>query len=99
MSTITESPSPIKKNPDWNNQVKICSGRCDTGAWHRAMDVAVRLFKAGVWDGRGLIVIKDAYRVHGKMPSFVDSAAEFVEGLVEGEDYEFASDSIYRREE
>lgn len=98
MSTISESPCPIKKNPDWNNQVKIGSGRWDTGAWHRAIDVAVNLFEAGAWDGKGLLVVHDAYGTHGKMPSFVEKGGSFVADLVLGKDYEFASDSMYRRE-
>lgn len=98
MSTISESPSPIKKNPDWNNQVKIGSGRWDTGAWHRALAVAVKLFEAGKWDGRGLLVVHSPYETHRKMPSFIEPGGSFVADLVLGTDYELTSDSVYRRE-
>ena len=53
MSILTNSPSPNKQNPDWSFQVKVGRGRADTGAHHRAIDVAVDLFESGAWDGRG----------------------------------------------
>jgi len=91
MSTLPQvSPSP-KKNPNWNDQVKIGRGRTDTGAFHRAIAVAVALFEGDTWDGRGLLIVHDAYETHLKM--------EFDrEVLVAGMDYEFAEDSLYRRE-
>ncbi len=98
MSTLADSPSPIKKNPVWNDQVKVGRGYSDGGGWHRALDVAVKMFEAGRWDGRGLLVVNEPYETHRKMPSFIDPGGSFVDGLVEGVDYELASDSVYRRE-
>lgn len=89
MSTLTQSPTPIKANPDWNNQVKIGSGRLDTGAFHRAIAVASALFKAGKWNGRGLLVVHDPYQTHLKQEFYR-------EPLVPGVDYEFAGDSVYQ---
>lgn len=90
MSTVDESPTPVKRNPDWNNQVKLGRGRNDPGAFARAIDVASRLFNDGKWDGRGLLVVHDAYDAHLKM--------EFWRlELEEGQDYDFAADSVYRR--
>ena len=90
MSTVAQdSPSP-KKNPQWNDQVKLGRGHTDTGAFHRAIAVASELFESGAWDGRGLLIVHDAYETHLKME--FDRAV-----LVAGMDYEFASDSIYRR--
>jgi len=34
-------------NPDWNLQVKIGRGRSDTGAHHRAIEVARQLLAIG----------------------------------------------------
>lgn len=98
MSILTNSPSPNKQNPDWSFQVKVGRGRADTGAHHRAIDVAAKLFDAGLWDGRGLLIVHDVYETHGKMPSF-PTDRNFVGNLVEGVDYEFGEDSLYRREE
>jgi len=36
-------------NPDWNLQVKIGRGRSDTGAHHRAIEVARQLLAIGRW--------------------------------------------------
>lgn len=92
MSNVSQSPSPNKPNPRWNDQVKIGRGRTDTGAFHRAIAVASKLFEDGVWDGRGLLVVHDAYDTHLKMEFYR-------EPLAEGADYEFAEDSLYRREQ
>ena len=88
MSTISESPSPIK-NPDWNNQVKIGRGYSDPGGFHRASAIAAELFKAGKWNGRGLLVVHAPYDTHRKLDFLCEE-------LVIGIDYEFADDSIYQ---
>ena len=36
-------------NPDWNGQVKIGRGRSDTGAHHRAIEIARQLLAIGRW--------------------------------------------------
>jgi hypothetical protein len=53
-------------NPDWNLQVKIGRGRSDTGAHHRAIEVARQLLAIGRWPDHlnTLIVIHDAYDQH-----------------------------------
>lgn len=91
MSTVVESPSSDKKNPDWSQQVKIGSGRTDAGAFHRAVDVASELFRSDVWDGRGLVVVEDPYETHRKMKLLG-------EPLVEGVDYHFGESSFFRWE-
>lgn len=88
MSTISDSPSPIKKNPVWNDQVKIGRGRSDTGAFHRAIAVAVKLFESGRWNGRGLLVVHEAYDTHLKMEFYREE-------LVEGVDFEYAADTTF----
>ena len=90
MSILTNSPSPNKQNPDWSFQVKTGRGRSDVGAHHRAIDVASKLFEAGHWDGRGLLIVHEAYDTHSKMQLLGAN-------LVEGTDFEFGEDSLYRR--
>lgn len=55
-------------NPDWNMQVKIGHGQAtsslpDTGAHHRAIEVARQLLAMGQWSDylNTLIFIHDAY--------------------------------------
>ncbi len=88
MSTVAQSPCSEKPNPDWNNQVKIGRGHNDRGAFHRAIDLAVDLFRSGQWNGRGLLIIHDPYNTHQR-------AKFWREPLVAGADYEFAGDSVY----
>lgn len=81
-----------------NNNVKIGRGLGDTGAYHRALDVARQLEAAGLWDGHGLIVIHDAYDTHRKVqltPVEKRVGAVTVHAgihdLIQGQDYEFAA--------
>lgn len=54
------------KNPDWNSQVKIEKGPDHKGAWHRAIDVARKLFEAGRWPNHQntTMVVIDPYETH-----------------------------------
>ncbi|NKQ35781.1 MAG: hypothetical protein HF973_09225 [Chloroflexi bacterium] len=56
-------------NPDWNLQVKIGNGRRDTGAHHRAINVAQQLLAVGKWPNymNTLIIIHDAYDLHRRL--------------------------------
>lgn len=56
-------------HPDWNLQVKIGRGRSDTGAHHRAIEMARQLFAIGRWFDplNTLIVIHDAYDLHRRL--------------------------------
>jgi len=61
-------------NPDWNLQVKIGRGQAtssspDTGAHHRAINVAQQLLAVGKWPNHmnTLIVIHDAYDLHRRL--------------------------------
>lgn len=56
-------------NPDWNWQVKIGSGRSDTGAHHRAIEIARQLLAIGRWPDHlnTLIVIHAAYDLHRQL--------------------------------
>ncbi|MCI0578789.1 MAG: hypothetical protein L0332_13575 [Chloroflexi bacterium] len=56
-------------SPDWSLQVKIKGGRSDTGAHHRAIDVARQLLAAGKWPDclNTLIVIHDPYDLHRRL--------------------------------
>lgn len=56
-------------NPDWNLQVKIGCGRSDTGAHHRAIEVARQLLAIGSCPDHlnTLIVIHDAYDQHRRL--------------------------------
>lgn len=56
-------------NPDWNLQVKIGRGRSDTGAHHRAIEVARQLLAISRWPDHSntLIVIHDAYDLHRQL--------------------------------
>ena len=70
---------------DWNAQVKVGRGATDTGAWHRALEVARDLHEAGRWDGSGILVVHDAYDSH-RIASY-----DWLGGLgalEEGKDYE-----------
>ncbi|WP_420640502.1 hypothetical protein [Candidatus Leptofilum sp.] len=52
--------------PDWNRQVKLGRGRSDTGAHHRAIEIARQLLVIGRWPDHlhTLIVIHNAYDLH-----------------------------------
>jgi hypothetical protein len=56
-------------NPAWNTQVKIGRGRSDTGAHHRAIEVARQLLAIGRWPHHldTLIVIHDPYDLHRRL--------------------------------
>jgi hypothetical protein len=56
-------------NPDWNAQVKIGRGRKDTGAHHRAIEVARQLLAIGRWPNHldTFIVIHNAYELHRRL--------------------------------
>lgn len=56
-------------NPDWIWQVKIGRGRSDTGAHHRAIEIARQLLAIGRWPDHlnTLIVIYDAYDLHRQL--------------------------------
>lgn len=56
-------------NPDWNGQVKIGRGRSDTGAHHRAIEIARQLLAIGRWPDHldTLIVIHEAYELHRRL--------------------------------
>lgn len=71
-------------NPNWFHQVKCGRGRVDTGAHHRAVDVARRLHAAGRWPdpAHTIILIHDAYDAHNRMVTYHDP-------LAQGVDYEF----------
>ena len=53
-------------NPDWNFQVKVGRGRSDTGAHHRAIEIARQMLVIGRWPDHlhTLIVIHNAYDLH-----------------------------------
>lgn len=90
MSTLAESPSPIKQpNPVWNDQVKVGRGHNDLGAFHRAIKVAEHLIVTGQWNGRGLIIIHDPYSTYNKLEFY----RQRMESAV---DFEYADDSIYQ---
>lgn len=56
-------------NPDWNGQVKLGRGRSDTGAHHRAIEIARQLLAIGRWPDylNTLIVIHDAYDLNRQL--------------------------------
>lgn len=78
-----------RKKPDWNNQVKLDVGRhhSNTGDWHRALDVARKIFDQGIWDGSGLLVIIDPWETHRHLANTLRNDAS---QLKEGEHYRFA---------
>ena len=55
-----------KTNSNWAGQVKLGRGRTNTGAFHREIAVATHLFAKGRWNGRGLLVVHDAYETYNK---------------------------------
>lgn len=86
-------------NPDWNLQVKTGRGRKDTGAHHRAINIAQQLLGAGRWPDylNTHIVIHDAYDTHRNLQ--MSGAGEYhakcnvtvypaVHDLIRGRDYE-----------
>ena len=89
-------------NPDWNLQVKIGRGRSDTGAHHRAIEVARQLLAIDRWPDQlnTLIVIHDAYDRHRYLqlsgpgtyhPDYNVVVYPAVYELEAGRDYEIAS--------
>lgn len=61
-------------NPDWNLQVKIGCGRAtsslpDTGAHHRAIEIARQLLAIDRWPDHlnTLMIIHDAYDLHRQL--------------------------------
>jgi hypothetical protein len=99
-------------SPDWNLQVKLGRGRGDacignTGAHHRAIEVARQLLAIGRWPDslNSLIVIHDPYELHRRLqmsgPGQYNSGHNVtvfpaVYDLVPGRDYEIVplSDSF-----
>lgn len=86
-------------NPDWNLQVKIGLGRSDTGAHHRAIQIARQLLAVGKWlkPENTLVVIHDAYDLHRRLqlagPGRYDPGQNVivypgVDELENGRDYE-----------
>ncbi|MFQ5418877.1 MAG: hypothetical protein ACE5EY_00800 [Anaerolineae bacterium] len=86
-------------NPDWNLQVKLGRGRSDTGAHHRAINVAQQLLAVGKWPDHlsTLIVIHDAYDLQRQLQMSGQGAynADYnvvvypaVHALIHGRDYE-----------
>lgn len=86
-------------NPDWNLQVKTGRGCKDTGAHHRAINIAQQLLAAGRWPDylNTRIVIHDAYDTHRNLQ--MSGAGEYhakynvtvypaVHDLIRGRDYE-----------
>jgi hypothetical protein len=89
-------------NPDWNLQVKIGRGRSDTGAHHRAIEVARQLLAVGRWPDplNTLIVIHEACDRHRRLQQSGPGAyhADYnvvvypaVYELEAGQDYEIVS--------
>jgi hypothetical protein len=56
-------------NPNWNAQVKIGRGRRDTGAHHRAIEIARQLLAIGRWPKHldTLIVIHNTHELHRRL--------------------------------
>ena len=56
-------------NPHWNLQVGIGQGRQDTGAQHRAIDVAGQLLVVGKWPDHQMmrIIIHNPYDLHRQL--------------------------------
>jgi hypothetical protein len=56
-------------NPDWNLQVKTGRGRSDTGAHHRAINIAQQLLTIGHWPDslNSRIIIHNAYDLHRQL--------------------------------
>ncbi len=86
-------------NPDWNLQIKIGNGRKDTGAHHRAINIAQQLLAAGRWPDQlnTRIVIHNAYDTHRRlqMSGVGEYHADYnvtvypaVHDLIRGRDYE-----------
>jgi len=48
-------------------QVAVGKGRADGGAVDRAISVAGQLHAAGVWDGRGRLVVHHPYRLAAQL--------------------------------
>ncbi len=86
-------------NPDWNLQVKIGRGRSDTGAHHRAINIAQQLLAVGKWPDymNTRIVIHDPYDLHRQLQlsgtgvyhaNYNVVVYPAVHDLVHGRDYE-----------
>jgi len=86
-------------NPDWNLQIKIGNGRKDTGAHHRAINIAQQLLAAGRWPDQlnTRIVIHNAYDTHRRLQMSGQGVyhADYnvvvypaVHDLIPGQDYE-----------
>lgn len=52
------------RTPYVNKERVKLVGRTDTGAWHRALEIAMEALEKGVWLGHVDLWIHDAYEVH-----------------------------------
>jgi len=77
--------NPTPRKPFSTDRVKIGRGSWDRGAWHRAIEIARRLYDAGRWDGRGTLTIHNTYRLHQRLFGIERLSAT---ALVVGQDYE-----------
>jgi hypothetical protein len=86
-------------NPDWNLQVSIGHGRKDTGAHHRAINIAQQLLAADRWPDHlnTCIVIHNAYDAHSRLQmsgagqydaQYNVTVSPVVYDLILGQDYE-----------
>ena len=86
-------------NPDWNLQVKTGWDCSDTGAQHRAINIAQQLLAIGRWPDylNTRIVIHDAYGTHRRLQLSAPGTYHAVHNvtvypavhdLVNGRDYE-----------
>lgn len=77
-------------------QILVGKGRGDTGAFHRALDLARQLCAVDKWNGQGRLMIHHAYELHtrismteGHYDATVNAVVhEGIKGLEEGKDYE-----------
>ncbi len=67
-----------------NEAITICAGRWDSGAFHRALEVARGLHEASLWDGESQLALCDPYALHDRL---FGVRHEPVEALIPGVDY------------
>lgn len=72
-----------------STNITIGSGPWDTGAWHRAVMVAMAMYQEGLWDGEAVLTLHDPYMLYQRLYGIEHAPTS---ALIDGADYEIRKD-------